>query len=62
MLTLRDVIYDVIKVTLVFSSMTPDPIELASRESHQWTQEDLPNRMICDMTSFDQLRDLGVLT
>ena len=45
-----------------FSSITPDQIELASRESHQWTQEDLPNRMICDMTSFDQLRDLGVLT
>ena len=45
-----------------FSSITHDQIEPATRESHQWTREDLPNRMICDMTSFDQFRDLGVLT
>ena len=57
LLTLRDVIYDVTKVRS-FSSITPDQIELVSRESHQWTQEYLPNRVICDMTSFDQLRDL----
>ena len=41
-----------------FFSITPDQIELESRQGHQWTPEDLPNRMICDMTSFDQLRDL----
>ena len=43
----------------VFSSITPDKIELASRKSRQWTREDLPNRMIYDITCSDQLRDLS---
>ena len=40
------------------SSITPDQNELASRDSHQWTLQDLPNQMLCNMSSFQQLRDL----
>ena len=61
LLPLRDVICDVTRV-INFSSIIPDQIELANRESHRWTQKDLPNRMICNMTLLDKLSELRALT
>ena len=49
---MRDVIYDVTRDINSFSSITPDQIELESRETHQWTLKYLPNRMICHMAFF----------